>query len=54
MTQRDVSVIVSVTKSRKGWQVTRQEEGTLKPIPICWFASQTEAYAFAWKLENGL
>lgn len=49
----DVHVVVSVTKVRKGWQVSKIEADG-KSVPICWFAAERDAYAYAFVLEHGL
>lgn len=43
-----------VEKSRKGWQVSTHDREKDVWVKVCWFVSQTEAYAFAYKLEHGL
>lgn len=52
MTTIDVHVVVSVTKVRKGWQVSKLVGS--ETVPVCWFTSSTEAYAYAWIMEHGI
>lgn len=48
-----IVIVVTVTKSRKGWQVsTIDTDGVVHPV--AWFVGQTEAYACAWRLEHGI